>query len=117
MGIVTEKNKKFFRSGIYSAQYQPVSGLNNYTNLCYVNSLLQLIASMPNYLDFLVKTEKEFNFKSDKTILSKLIHVLKRINSKCEKGSKFDGAAIIVNQMQKTSKWNSFGQGLIFMEI
>ena len=65
---------------------------------------------MPNYIDFLVKIEQKFGLQSEKTIISKLIEVLKRINTKCEKGSKFDGAAIIVNQMQKTARWNSFVQ-------
>jgi len=105
-----ENRNELFSSGLYSAQYQPLSGLTNYTNLCYVNSLLQLIASMPNYIDFLVKIEQKFGLQSEKTIISKLIEVLKRINTKCERGSKFDGAAIIVNQMQKTARWNSFVQ-------
>jgi len=68
------------------ATKQIVSGLTNYSQLCYANSMLQLIATMPEYNSYFKQLREKYitteNQKSAK-VLSSIITTIERINRVC----------------------------------
>lgn len=68
------------------ATKQIVSGLTNYSQLCYANSMLQLIATMPEYISYFKQLREKYitpeNHKSAK-VLSSIIATIDRINRVC----------------------------------
>ena len=69
----------------------PVAGLVNYSQLCYVNSLLQLLATMPEYMTYLTKLKSD-NASKKTEVLSQLEGLLREINN-CEFGAKIEAAS------------------------
>lgn len=86
---------------------QPIAGLSNYSQLCYVNSLLQLLANMPQYTDYLdlLRTHYVADPDNNRIILPTVIDLLRKINKKCDRGFRFDGACNLVAVMSKGAEW------------
>ena len=76
-----------------SSHEVPIHGLTNFSSFCYMNSLLQMLATMPEYVDTLKK--------HDKPLTKTLFSILSRINTKTRGGGHFDGAAELVNAIRK----------------
>ena len=80
-------------------EFQPISGLTNYTStLCYMNSLLQLLACIPEYISILSSLSREPNIGPNSTI-STLLSILKRINTKCKPGYFFNASVELERQI------------------
>ena len=81
-------------------EFQPISGLTNYTStLCYMNSLLQLLACIPEYISILSSLSREPNIGPNSTI-STLLSILKRINTKCKPGYFFNASVELERQIK-----------------
>ena len=80
-------------------EFQPISGLTNYTStLCYMNSLLQLLACIPEYISILSSLSREPNIGPNSTI-STLLSILRRINTKCKPGYFFNASVELEKQI------------------
>ena len=77
----------------------PVAGLVNYSQLCYVNSLLQLLATMPEYMNYLTELKSQ-NVPKKTEVLSQLEGLLHEINS-CEFGAKIEAASRLCSSMAR----------------
>ena len=92
---------KFILMQVFSSaeEFQPISGLTNYTStLCYMNSLLQLLACIPEYISILSSLSREPNIGPNSTI-STLLSILRRINTKCKPGYFFNASVELEKQI------------------
>jgi uncharacterized UBP type Zn finger protein len=102
------ENRDYFFGYDQFATKQIVSGLTNYSQLCYANSMLQLIATMPEYNSYFKQLHEKYitteNQKSAK-VLSSIITTIERINRVCPAGSFFDASTKLIALLASDSKW------------
>jgi len=75
---------------------QAIQGLTNYSSSCYMNALLQMLATMPEYVEKLSMTKNE---------LGATLHaIMTRINEPTAMGAHFDGSSMLVSALRSQAK-------------
>jgi len=68
--------------------------------------MLQLLANMPDYIEYLDALYATYATDPDKHIVLKtVLNVLQKINQKCDRGYQFDGACNLIGVMSKGADW------------
>lgn len=82
-------------------------GLNNTGTLCYLNSLVQALASCPSFVKTLMDHEDEFRFSQDK-LGWELLQIMNRFRNRVEVGAgkriKTDSTSQVLTELQKSRK-------------
>ncbi|CAG5111340.1 Oidioi.mRNA.OKI2018_I69.chr2.g5657.t1.cds [Oikopleura dioica] len=106
------ENRDYFLGYDQFSSKQIVSGLTNYSQLCYANSMLQLISTMPEYYNYFKQLREKYispenNQKSAKNakVLQTIIETIERINRICPAGSFFDASTKLIGLLASDSKW------------
>ena len=79
----------------------PIRGLTNYTSThCYMNSLLQLLSSMPEYIEVINDLQNRPHITSN-SVLSTLRKILLKINTRCPSNiDPYNASAELINSLK-----------------